>query len=276
MSCNPQTYLESLHPHDRDRRITFDEPTHVYTIEIIDENGDIKYDSGYTSVTTWNHSHFSEFNADEVIKKMMKSPKWSKSKYFGMSHGEIKNKWKKEGQESSRAGTLMHNDIECFYNKVPVSNTSIEYQYFQKFEHDRTKPGGFGEHLKPYRTEWIVFDEELRISGSIDMIYEAEDGTLQIYDWKRSKEIKKSNPWQYSHVECIDHLPDTNFWHYSLQLNTYKAILERNYGKKVTHLYLVVLHPNKPSYQRIKVPILKDEIADLFKLRLRELENNSC
>ena len=29
MSCNPQTYLESLHPHDRDRRITFDEPTHV-------------------------------------------------------------------------------------------------------------------------------------------------------------------------------------------------------------------------------------------------------
>jgi CRISPR/Cas system-associated exonuclease Cas4 (RecB family) len=122
----------------------------------------------------------------------------------------------------------------------------------------------------------MVFDEELRLSGSIDMVFEAPDGSLQIFDWKRSKEIKKHNPWENSHRECISHLPDSNFWHYALQLNTYKAILERNYGKKVTDLYLVCLHPNNKNkdYMKIRVPILKDEIADLFDLRRKLLKED--
>ena len=94
----------------------------------------------------------------------------------------------------------------------------------------------------------MVWHDELRFAGSIDMVYENPDGTLSIYDWKRSKEIKKTDPWvKFSHTECIDHLPDTNFWHYSLQLNTYKAILEAKYNKKVTDLYLVCLHPNNKN-----------------------------
>ena len=89
--------------------------------------------------------------------------------------------------------------------------------------------------LKAYRTEWTVFHEELKIAGSIDMIFENPDGTLQIYDWKRCKEIAKAPAFnKYSHIACIDHLPDTNYWHYCLQLNTYKAIIEEKYGKQVT------------------------------------------
>ena len=73
---------------------------------------------------------------------------------------------------------------------------------------------------------------------------------------------------------CIAHLPDTNFWHYSLQLNTYKYMLEKNYGKKVTDMYLVCLHPNNynQSYIRLKVPELPQEIEDLMQLR-REMVN---
>lgn len=274
MSFNPQTYLEKKHPHPRDGRISFDEPTHIYTIERYNECGNRYYDSGFTSVTTWNHSHFGRFDADVIIDKMMKSSKWSKNKYFGMTPKQIKEQWDTNRDEAAKAGTRMHYDIECYYNNVDVKNDSIEYTYFKQFEKDRTKKGGFGEYLKPYRTEWMVFDEELRLSGSIDMIFEAPDGSLQIYDWKRCKEIKKSNPWQSSHRECIEHLPDSNYWHYALQLNTYKAIIEKNYGKKVTDLYLVCLHPDNKnkSYQRIRIPILKDEIDDLFTLRKNELK----
>jgi hypothetical protein len=35
-------------------------------------------------------------------------------------------------------------------------------------------------HLKPYRTEWTIYDEELKIAGSIDMVYEKPNGTLAI------------------------------------------------------------------------------------------------
>ena len=65
------------------------------------------------------------------------------------------------------------------------------------------------------------------------MIFENPDGSLQIYDWKRCKEISYDSYYGKAAITpCISHLPDTNFWHYSLQLNVYKNILEIKYGKK--------------------------------------------
>ena len=60
-----------------------------------------------------------------------------------------------------------------------------------------------------------------------------------------------------------------------MQLNTYKAILEKNYNQKVKGMYLVVLHPNNQneSYQRIKVLDLQKEVKDLFDVRKKMLQN---
>ena len=68
---------------------------------------------------------------------------------------------------------------------------------------------------------------------------------------------------------------DSNFWHYALQLNTYKAIIERNYGKTVKDLYLVRLHPDaeEKNYELIKLPDLSREINELFEERLNILEH---
>jgi hypothetical protein len=100
------------------------------------------------------------------------------------------------------------------------------------------------------------------------MVFEKEDGTLMIYDWKRCKEIKKAAAFNnFAKTECIDHLPDTNFWHYALQLNTYRAILEEKYDKKVSELCLVCLHPDNISFQLYKVPLMDKEIKSLFDLR---------
>jgi ATP-dependent exoDNAse (exonuclease V) beta subunit len=120
----------------------------------------------------------------------------------------------------------------------------------------------------------MIYDEELKLAGSIDMVYENPDGTLSIYDWKRAKEIKKTNSFNESATtECINHLPNTNYWHYSLQLNTYKAILEKQYNKKVIDLYLVRLHPNntRRTYDLIKCADLSEEIKELFELRRQEI-----
>ena len=129
--------------------------------------------------------------------------------------------------------------------------------------------------MKPYRTEWMVYYEEMKLSGSIDMIFENEDGSLQIYDWKRCQEIKHEAVFgKYASTSCISHLPDTNFWHYSLQLNMYKTIIEEKYGKKVTELYLVCFHPENAykTYDRILVPMLETEMENLLKIRLQEVE----
>ena len=250
-------FLQKKNPHPRDQFITFEEEPHIYTI---------KGDSDYMSVTTWNHSHFSQFDADAIIDKMMKSYRWPQSKYYGQTKEEIKNGWEITGKEARDAGTKMHYDIECFYNNCPNENDSIEYQYFKNFVSDFS-------HFVPYRTEWMIYDEELKFAGSIDMLFKNEDGTLDIYYWKRSKAIVEENSWESSKTECISHLPDSNYWHYSLQLNTYKAILEKNYDVIIKDMYLVCLHPinENKSYQRIKINDMTKEINDLFDLRRNNL-----
>jgi len=255
---NPQ-YLSTINSHPRDERITFDEGPHIYTIK--DDP------SQYTSVTTWNHSHFEHFDADSIIHNMMNSKNWKNNKYYGKTKEEILKIWDDNRDQASQAGTKLHYDIECYYNNCPNENQSIEYSYFEKFTEDY-------KHLKPYRTEWMVWHEDIKIAGSIDMVFEKEDGTLLIYDWKRCKDIIKTPSFnKYAITECISHLPDTNYWHYCLQLNVYKRILEEKYGKKVDGLFLVCLHPNNKnqSYLRIPCADLQSEVNDLFELRKQQI-----
>ena len=267
------THLKITNPHERDSLIKFYTYGHRYEI-LCDPK------TRYTSVTTWIHTHFPKFNADEIIQKMFSSKNWGpQHKYWGMTADEIKASWKNSGQSSCIMGTNLHEKIELFMNNSTFSSKyclgdlikncqedlSNEWQYFIKFSQDH-------QNLKPYRTEWMIFDEEIKISGSIDMVFENEDGTLSIYDWKRCKEINRENTWnKFATNEVISHLPDTNYWHYSLQLNTYKAILERKYGKLVKELYLVKLHPDDPNntYELIEVPILTEEINNLFQQRIQ-------
>jgi len=140
-----------------------------------------------------------------------------------------------------------------------------EWNYFLNFLKDTA-------WYRPYRTEWRIYHEELKIAGSIDMVYENDDGTLSIYDWKRAKDITRMNIYKkYAVHECLKNVPDTNFFHYSLQLNLYKYILENKYNKKIKDLYLVRLHPNNKNktYDLIKCKDMTSEIKSLVAHRLK-------
>ena len=80
------------------------------------------------------------------------------------------------------------------------------------------------------------------------------------------KEISPNGWSKYSKTDALQHIPDSNFWHYSLQLNMYKYILETKYDKVVSNICLVKLHPNNKSqtYEIISLPILKKEMEEMF------------
>lgn len=251
--------LANKNNHERDSHITFEEEPHIYTID---------GDSDYTSVTTLISKHFEHFNADKIITKMMNGRNWRFSKYYGMTREEIKQKWETTRIDAATSGTKMHYDIECYYNKMQVDNTSIEYYYFKDFCKDYA-------HLNPYRSEWMIWDNDLKLAGSVDMLFENADGTLSIYDWKRCKEIKKTNKWQSSTTQFLKHIPDTNFWHYSLQLNIYKYLLEKNYTCSIKDMCLVCMHPNNKnkSYIHLEVPDLQKEVRDIMTARKKIVSN---
>ena len=100
-----------------------------------------------------------------------------------------------------------------------------------------------------------------------------QEGDLLIYDWKRVKDMNFNDDFlnKKAITTCINYLPDTNYWHYSLQLNLYKTILEHKYGKKVVELCLVCLHPENQTYIKHEVSLLDDEMNNLIEFRKEQL-----
>lgn len=267
--------LQKLNPHERDARIKFHPGPHVYTVD----NHTSPETSEYVSVTTWVHSHFEAFDSDAVIDKMMASPYWPCAerykKYIGKTKDEIKAEWETNRDIAAQEGTRMHAAIEAYYNDgmdaVDMSYESRrELDYFKNF--DTT----FRRSLRPYRTEWTVFHEELKLSGTIDMLFEnvnpvtgKSSGTFSIYDWKRCKEIVQNDAFnKWALTPGMETIPDTNYWHYSLQLNLYKLILTEKYGIRVTGMYIICLHPNNPNcdYLRIEINDMQPLLRKILKL----------
>ena len=110
--------------HERDKDITFDEGPHIYTV---------RGEQGYTSVTTWNHEHFSKFDSAKILGNILRSPKMKDPsyKYYGMTAEEILKSWDDNRDSAATAGTQTHYNIECFYNGMDVKDESIELRIAQ-------------------------------------------------------------------------------------------------------------------------------------------------
>jgi len=260
----PEPWMTLLHTnaHPRDSEIQFDEPTHIYTVQ-----GSSK---GIISCTKFLHEFFGHFDSKGTIKKMMASPKWTESKWYkpGITAKEIEEQWNANGREASGAGTAMHLAIEQFLNGsehviLPHIKETAEWRYFMNFWREH------GADLEPYRTEWEVWSEDHKLAGQIDMVYRRKsDGKFLIYDWKRSKEIKTENKFQTG-LPPLQHLPDCNYWHYTLQLNVYRWFLENLYGLEIEDMYLLVLHPDNKNYKRIRLNRLDEEVEAMLDCRRR-------
>ena len=255
------TILSIQNKHDLDSRIRFQEKGHKYWID-----GD---STNVVSVTTYIKSFFEEFDTDKVVNGILKKYEYSNDpnyKYYKMEPENIKDMWEKNRDESSGKGTNLHKDIEDFYNNLCPENDSVEFKYFLNFYEDHN------EKYEIYRTEFLVFSEILKITGSIDALFQnVEDGTFSIFDWKRSKEIKMESYMDKRGKYPMNKVLDCNYYHYSLQLNLYKIILERFYNIPIKELFLVILHPNQSNYQKISVNIMEDEAELLLLFRMKEL-----
>lgn len=345
--CN---FLELRYPIERNKRVVFNddinefgERNHDYYIDGVKIN---------KSVTGVIHQHFPHFNPDKQADEIMGKDKWlhdPKYKYYQMPKCDIVSMWKNAGNEACTLGSIMHMDIEMFYNytcfltelyrylnleldarkhfkknidaewkqfiidyikeakshnittnqlhkwlREPYpefdkvlefkNNTSVithypesilrwatndtcEFKQFIEFYNEtRTE-------LLPYRTELIMFDEKYQLAGSIDMLFKDPQGSIWIYDWKRSKEFKHNN--FFSKDRCgygkLKHLPNCNIAHYSLQLNMYRRILETKYDETVAGMALIRMHPNITKYDQYVADPMDGEIQAILDHRLQEI-----
>ena len=208
---------------------------------------------------------------------------WSKYKanQRNVSQGQVLEEWDAKGACSRNVGTFMHMQIENYYEGLTYQQEfsfkyegkyvqinkqiSLECEYMQFIEFLKNHT------FKPFRIEWAVFDEELKIAGTIDMIHKCGNA-FNIYDWKRSHRIVNFmgepiavNNYGEKGLGELNHIEDTPYWHYCIQQNLYRYILEKNYAIMVEKMYLVVFCDNINEYIKLEVPRMDEVIVSIVR-----------
>lgn len=225
---------------------TFDEDTHTYYY---------KGNKVCVSVTSLIGEYDKPFDKDY----------WSdyKAKQQGVTQQEILSQWIVNSEKSCNSGTIFHSFMEHSLAGKPTYKTLLEKslnesysnEVLQRVEKLKILGSKFIEDSKhkliPVKSEFTVGINTI-VAGQIDQIfYNTKSDELEVWDWKTNKNISTRNTYGEKLLYPLNNLDNCEFNHYSLQLSTYKYILEY-YGIKTGSSYFVWFNENNSDYQIYK------------------------
>lgn len=296
-----QFRLERENWHPRDAHIVFEEISHTYFL-LGDDAGPRRFPG---SVSSAYGRYFEHFDAAETVKKNLQRWLSDESKDYhdvavlvhtaleAWKQGDriestltkvLEELWaiKNNRCKASEKGTAMHLALELRLNGVPeeqvaphlvfedgeVTLPPKQYESMQKAMRQRG--------WKPFRTEWSIFDTEAVLSGQIDSLWQDGKGNIHMADFKRCSKADlgpAQRAWRNGTGPCAD-LPDTDFFHYSMQQCLYARILERQYDISISSMCLLHFHPTVlgDDCRIVDIPTNLKKFADLIiEERIREL-----
>lgn len=216
-----------------------------------------------TSVTQFVGSLSPLFDKESISKKI--------SINSGIPQEEILAEWQKAADISCTLGTMFHLRSELY---AQGKQFELDYSpaeklgYREEVEERMTKlipmQNKFFENshgkLIPLKTEFTVGLGKY-IAGNIDLLaWNEKDQEIQVWDYKTNKKINMKNDFHKKMLYEFSNLDDCEFCHYSVQLNIYKAILERVLNIKIGKCYIIWFNENNESYQTIKCLDLQDQV----------------
>ena len=195
------------------------------------------------SVTQFLSKFSKPFDSENISKKYAEK--------HGLTQEEVLAEWDKKGKISATSGTIIHSFLEnakrgktfdidfseadkLDIRKEVEERVSILLPQAKEFHQDTLNK------LFPIQLEYTVGLEHY-IAGNIDMLcWNERDNQFHIWDYKNVKAMNTTpSYWDGFCFYPFEKERDTNFIHYSMQLNTYKEILERVLGVHIGGCYLV-------------------------------------
>ncbi|AYV86778.1 MAG: hypothetical protein Sylvanvirus9_8 [Sylvanvirus sp.] len=154
-----------------------------------------------------------------------------------------------------------------------LENVSPELQYLKVYMADQYNLGWV-----PFRSEHVIYDEELKLAGSVDMQLQRIDDQewkatpakrkqIKLVDWKRTLEISEKSKYNTKMRPPLGHLEDCNKVHYNIQLSVYKYLLAKNYETDSICLAIVQSNPTFPSYNELIVEDMIEAVKEMVKHR---------
>ena len=164
--------------YEQDQYIDFEPERHIYTY---------KGENRLLPVSSLIAYFFEAFDAQAAAQRQYER--------YHIPIEETLKKWERIGKMAREVGTFVHEQTECYFrdgtfatacpftfeDKTEMISVEKERQHFLRFVSDYA--------IQPYRQEWPVYDTDLNIAGTIDMVCKEADGEFTIYDWKRSSKV---------------------------------------------------------------------------------------
>ena len=231
--------------YSKDKSVAFDSVSHTYT-----KNG-----KKLISVTSFIAKFKNEFDSDYWSNKIaLRDNKTQK---------EVLAEWKEKSKKSCDVGMAIHKIFEDYINgnfsivneQIEVDFLEIDESYILDFIPKSKQAIEFIKHyfvsgrLIPIYTEYIVHNDTL--AGQVDLICKDKENNFYILDFKTNEKIEV-NSYGKNLKDKLKDIPDSNFYHYSLQLSIYKQMFD----KEVKGLFLVHIKPDKYDFI---------ECVDIFK-----------
>lgn len=195
--------------------IVFEENTHKYSSLI---NG---HEIVYTSGTTFVNKFFPQFDPTGEITKRCAARE-------GISEDELRARWRAKGDASTKFGTKIHETVEDVLKGDMLRNKPLNDKEKNTMDSAVKLAKIILENMDIIGIEMIVFDSDIRIAGTMDLFARSKkNGKLWILDHKTNERIDTFNKYNKFALEPISNIADTNYFHYTLQLNLYENILKR-------------------------------------------------
>tara|TARA_B100001057_G_scaffold213700_2_gene214066 strand:+ start:130 stop:918 length:789 start_codon:yes stop_codon:yes gene_type:complete len=254
--------LAQKNPFRGDSDISFDEPSHTYTVR------GKKVPISVTKLGTQAVPPEHRFDKRKVIAKNLTS--WrnnASSKYHAMvanvddeqATKNVLSTW-----DSNRdAGTGMHKCFEQIMNLEPVPRADEYAEEIVQFHVVMDRLIGF----VPARTEMSVFANDdqgdAAVAGQIDLLMKDGEGHFHIVDFKRTAGDLSPGAFAFGKT-FLNNLPLNDHYKYSLQLAMYALMFELQTGVPVASMRLLQVHPDLDEPRLIPTSDMKEHARALL------------
>lgn len=222
--------------------ITFREEDHTYTHNETGER--------FTSVTTLLGKYKKPFDSDGAATRVAKRE--------GVSKEMILEMWEKEKNKACDRGTEIHKLLEDY---ITYGEQVDDWGWLYK-SYDKSREWNI-DRFDKVLCEQLVWNEDFKISGLADLIYEHKDNTFTVGDFKTNKRYRFGSDFGEWMLEPLDHLSVCEHSTYTMQLSLYAYLYEQMTGKKCRKL--VIYYLNKDKFVAYHGNYMKAEVKELLK-----------